>query len=798
MRLPTILLAPAAFALAAALSGLAAWWGAHAIETRTEAAITSELRREGMTWATAATDGLQVNLFGTAPNEAQRFRALNLAGRIVDGGRIRDRMDVTPARALQAPRFSVELLRNDDGISLIGLVPAAAGQGALAAEVAAIAEGATVADMLNEADFPVPDAWDSAVGYGLAALKLLPRSKISIAADAVAITAIAGSEAEKRRFETELARARPAGLAVTIDISAPRPVLTPFTLRFVIDAGGARFDACSADTDRAREAILAAAVAAGVQGKIDCVVGLGVPTPRWAEAATAGIAAIAELGTGTITFSDADVTLLAGVEVPQSLFDRVVGELDASLPDVFSLDAKLPPKPETAVPEGPPELTATLSPEGRLEVRGRLTDAAQRDAVTSFARARFGADAVRVAARLDPDLPDGWPIRVLAGLQALSELHQGDLLVQAGTVRVSGVAGSTQAQARIAQTLSGKLGQGQDFSVSVRYDARLDPLAALPTPEECVADLNRVLTQTKIAFAPGSAEIEAEAGRTLDRLAEILKRCLDIPMEIAGHTDSQGSESGNLALSQARAEAVLLGLQGRRVPVAALSAVGYGESRPVEDNRTEEGREANRRIEFSLIARPVASVETGAVGDIEVPVNSDPDAPGADRPRRRPETLTPRQTVPGFGRPQGGRVTATAPPAAAAVEVPPGAAEPEPPVAGPVAAGASEQGASAEPAPAAQDAAAPRDALPAEPVQTTATPPEPRIPGPAGAGAAVPAPGPEAPQATNTPSVAEALPPVDAGAGPTAATEAAPADEPFVSSAPTDPTLRPRGRPAVP
>jgi len=293
MRLPTSLLAASTFAVAAALSGLAAWWGAGVIETRTKAAVAAELRREGMTWATAATDGLQVHLFGTAPNEAQRFRALNLTGQIIDAGRIRDRMDVTPAQALQAPRFSVELLRNDDGISLIGLVPTAAGQSALAAEVAAIADGITVADMLNEADFPVPETWDSAVSYGLGALKLLPRSKISIAADAVAITAIAGSEDEKRRFETELARARPEGLAVTIDISAPRPVLTPFTLRFVKDTAGARFDACSADTDRAREAIMAAAVAAGVQGKIDCIVGLGVPTQRWAEAAAAGVAAIA-------------------------------------------------------------------------------------------------------------------------------------------------------------------------------------------------------------------------------------------------------------------------------------------------------------------------------------------------------------------------------------------------------------------------------------------------------------------------------------------------------------------------
>ncbi len=771
MRLPTALLAPAAFALAAALSGLAAWYGVQVIEARTEAAVTAELRGADMTWVTAATNGLQVHLFGTAPSEAQRFRALNLTGRIVDAGRIRDRMDVTPAQALQAPRFSVELLRNDDGISLIGLVPVAYGQAALAADVAAISDGLQVADMLTEADFPVPEGWDAGVAFGLAALRMLPRSKISIAADAVSVTAIASSEDEKRRLESDLARARPEGLAVSIDISAPRPVLTPFTLRFVRDAAGARFDACSADTERARDAIVTAAVAAGVQGKVDCVIGLGVPTPRWSEAAAEGIAALAEMGSGTITFSDADVTLLAGAEVPQATFDRVVGELDAALPDVFSLDARLPEKTASTAPEGPPELTATLSPEGLVEIRGRLTDEAQRKAVASFASARFGADTVHVATRLDPDLPDGWPVRVLAGLQALSELHEGNLLVQAAMVEVSGVAGSTQAQARIAQTLSGQLGQGQAFAVDVRYDERLDPLAALPTPQECVADLNGVLAVTKIAFAPGSAEIEAEAGHTLDQLAEILKRCLDIPMEISGHTDAQGSEGGNLALSQARAEAVLLGLQGRRVPVGSLTAVGYGESRPLADNDSEAGREANRRIEFTLIDAPTPADQTaeaaagvaGSQDDIAIPVNADPKAPGAKAPLRRPDGGVPvRPTLPGFGRPQGGRVAVTAPPADM---TPP--ADPDP--AGPV------------------DTAGVQD------TGTDQPQPEPMddLVGSGDGDAASEAPPP--PDAPTPPGAAP-----DAGTGPVAAADAAGPAEPFVSAAPTDPTRRPRERPAAP
>ncbi len=631
MHLPPWFTAPAAFLAAACLSALAAFWASVAIESRTGSAVKSLLTREGLSWVQVETTGLQVRLSGTAPNEALRFRVVNLTGSLVDSGRIRDLMDVTPTLAIEAPRFSVELLRNDDGISLIGLVPHASAETALADEVAAIAAGAEIADMLTKAEFPAPPGWEEAVDYGLTALRMLPRSKISIEAGHVAVTAISGSEAEKRRFETDLARAKPQAITIAIDISAPRPVLTPFTLRFLKDENGARFDACSVDTEAARSRIVTAAVAAGLTGKADCVIGLGVPTPRWAEAAELGIRAVDALGGGSITFSDADVTLLAAQETPQATYDRVVGELQSALPDVFSLKATLPEKPKASAPEGPAEFTASLSADGAVQLRGRLTDQTLRDAVASFAKARFGAEAVYTATRLDPDLPDGWPIRVLAGLEAMSELTEGSLRVRADTVEITGVTGAPGAKAAITRTLSDQLGQGQAFKVDVRYDPALDPQADLPSPQDCVTSLNAILAQKKIAFAPGSAEIESDARDTMQALADALRRCPDIAMEVAGHTDSQGSEASNLALSQARAEAVLLGLQGRRVLVGALSAQGYGETRPIADNGTEDGREANRRIEFTLI-----TPETTASGPDQPVAGDGSNAPGTPQ---NPETV---------------------------------------------------------------------------------------------------------------------------------------------------------------
>jgi OmpA-OmpF porin, OOP family len=608
-------LALLAFILAAAVMVSVAWAAALVIEARTQGAVSERLSAAGVDWIGVRTDGLQVHLSGTAPNEVARFRAVNLVGALVDTSRIRDGLDVTPASGVKAPDFSVQMLRTEDGIQLIGLMPETPGEGNLSEEALAEAAGALtpgldLTNMLETADYPAPETWGTALAFGLEALRRLERSKVSVGASLVEVTAISDSEAEKRKLESDLRAMAPAGVELVLDISAPRPVITPFTLRFVVDGEGARFDSCSADTDRAKTQILSAATAAGLTGRPLCTIGLGTPTPRWAEGVVLAIRAVAELGSASVTFSDGDVTLLAGSEVTQAAFDKVVGELETGLPDAFSLTSTR--EVAAAATEGPAEFTATLSEAGRVELRGRLTDEVQRQAVDAFARAAFAGAEVLTATRIDATLPDGWPVRVLAGLEALAEVEHGRLLVRADTVEVTGVTGSQETPGRITQILSGKLGQGQTFRVNVRYDEALDPVASLPTPEECAADVNAAIARSKITFTPASAELATTARPVLDELAAILVACPPMQMEIAGHTDSQGSEGGNKALSQARAEAVLLALQGRRVDISGMRAVGYGEATPIADNGDEAGREANRRIEFVLTGQGAVAVDGDA------------------------------------------------------------------------------------------------------------------------------------------------------------------------------------------
>ena len=102
-------------------------------------------------------------------------------------------------------------------------------------------------------------------------------------------------------------------------------------------------------------------------------------------------------------------------------------------------------------------------------------------------------------------------------------------------------------------------------------------------------------------FTSGSAIIDAGSGPLLDRLAHAARSCPGT-IRIEGHTDIIGRTAFNRSLSEARAQAVRAALIERGIPAQRLSAQGFGAARPIADNRTENGRARNRRIEFHAVA----------------------------------------------------------------------------------------------------------------------------------------------------------------------------------------------------
>lgn len=105
----------------------------------------------------------------------------------------------------------------------------------------------------------------------------------------------------------------------------------------------------------------------------------------------------------------------------------------------------------------------------------------------------------------------------------------------------------------------------------------------------------------RITFETGSASLTPDGSIVVDSAAAILTRVPGVMVEIHGHTDSDGEDIRNEILSQERADAVVTALGQRGVETSRLTSVGFGESKPIEPNITDDGRAANRRIEFLVV-----------------------------------------------------------------------------------------------------------------------------------------------------------------------------------------------------
>lgn len=125
------------------------------------------------------------------------------------------------------------------------------------------------------------------------------------------------------------------------------------------------------------------------------------------------------------------------------------------------------------------------------------------------------------------------------------------------------------------------------------------PKAVEPQPAPAVEpSAPRKLTLDGVNFDHDSAKLRPESIAVLDNAAATLKEWGEVKVEVAGHTDSVNSDAYNRKLSQRRAEAVRAYLIKKGVAADRLTAKGYGESKPVADNKTAAGRAQNRRVEL--------------------------------------------------------------------------------------------------------------------------------------------------------------------------------------------------------
>lgn len=568
------------------------------VESRKITRVSSVLEDNDITWAEAQPDGMLIVLSGEAPDEASRFRAITMVSHVTNPAHIRDAMTVTPPEDMPLLAYQVDIMRNADSVVMHGLVPAGPDAPVdFLARVNDLSPTMDVSNVLTQSMSPAPDTWTAAAELGLAALKSLPQVRVEITPATVTVDGVAPADADIAAWTADFEALTPEGIELAVNLRQPRQRLSPFTLHLVNDGDGVQIESCAVENPEDAERVSRALTAAGGLTASDCRIALGAPDAAWPEVAAVAIESLAQLGAGAITVSDTHVTVLPGGNVSPDMLSAQGSALREALPESYQVSL-LATKGLTFGDEGP-TLRMTRSAEGPVTLDGTIASTQDDTVLASLAAARFGAGNVTRMTSIADDLPGSWGLRSMAAIEALALLSDGEVTVTADAITVTGTTANPDGGAAIDSALRSKLDADQVLAINVSYSPPPEEETA-PDPAICVAEINALLLDSKIVFAPGSKEVPAEGLPVIDEIAAILRECPDASIEIGGHTDSQGGEDQNLRLSQARAEAVLDALMSRRALTGNISAKGYGETLPIADNSTEQGREANRRIAFRL------------------------------------------------------------------------------------------------------------------------------------------------------------------------------------------------------
>jgi OOP family OmpA-OmpF porin len=575
-------------AAVACLAALAVWFTADVVETELKARALAALRGEDG-WAQVTLKGRDLTLTGLAPDEEDRERALSVARSISGIRRVTNGSVLLPEEAPY--RFSAEKTRN--GIVLGGFVPNETARAEIISTLTGLLPGIALSDQMNLAR-GAPVGLSSLAAYGLSVFPRLSTGAVEITDRSMRVSGQALNPDDHELALAALVAIPPsAGSLSEVDI-APAAVSGPYEWSATRESDLLTVSGHIPDP-QVRERVLSMADEAGKGATVEDRMRFASGAPQtvdWQEATETGMSIIAAMAHGTVSLVDS-VLNVSGEARDAASFRSIQDILANQLPEGVRLGtADIGMADDQSY-----EWSARLTRE-RLELGGSVPDTAVRDAILEAARLKFGTIEIRDGMELLPGAPDGFGQAALIALQALSRLEPSEAVLKDRSLSVQGSAVSGAALGDTRRLIEEGLPQG--FSGTGSLSRARVPETVL-VAADCQQQLDALAGSNTVLFQTGEAGIADHSFGFLDRIAATVQQCGDLRMEISGHTDSDGSEADNLALSERRAGAVADYLTAAGVDAERLVAVGYGESRPVRENETEQGKAANRRIEFRVL-----------------------------------------------------------------------------------------------------------------------------------------------------------------------------------------------------
>lgn len=489
---------------------------------------------------------------------------------------------------------------------------------------------------------------------GLDALLGMQQGSISLAAGNWTLTGNVAGATERHAVESRLKAATDTSAwHVAIQAADAAPVVSPFTWSASKSADGSYVLAGYVPTNELKNTI---AARAGTVTSDSTLVGSGEPK-EFASDAIAGLDALAKLQSGQVgfdgrawsltgqpltpadsdaaksglddswTFALAEPIQAVSVELPMAEVPvtQVSGTptVEPIAPEAAAVPAEpveaasideTPPAEELAAPveatpavEPAPAEVAELAPQPETPpsapvVRNYLFDARKVIGAPVALEGTVPAEPMRrflaVITGTEPsetlqiggNLPADFIPNAEAGTRALMLLADGEF----------GLDGDKWVFSGRAETEADKQAALAALAVVPTLDQWETDVALLPPLLICEQKVSAFQTRNAILFESGSARMAEASGTAIDELSSYLALCPEATVNVEGHTDADGDADANLALSVSRAEAVVNALILRGVSPDRLYAVGYGESLPIASNETRAGKQANRRIAFTL------------------------------------------------------------------------------------------------------------------------------------------------------------------------------------------------------
>jgi OOP family OmpA-OmpF porin len=413
---------------------------------------------------------------------------------------------------------------------------------------------------------------------------VLDKTRISVAGRDVTFSADAFSEEGRRSAVTSVETV--SGVRLVKDQTKLVPEAKPYVWSAERDVVRVTFSG-SAPLPAIKARLLEAAKTAlnGVEVVDHMGFARGAPQ-RFDAAVQVLIEQVARLKEGKITLSDKSVSL-SGMARDLGGREAIAAAL-RNLPEGFTVASN-----EVAAP--PYVFQANKDPVGvTLTLTGYVPDNAVHAALVAAAQRKFFDEKVVDNLKASIGAPKGFSDAVVRALGALSRLSTGSLVVSDREVKLSGDALYDGAANQIRTRLPKELPEGW----TAKAEVSVKPAAAPVDASVCQRLFTEVLSKGTIQFDTGSATINADSAGLLDRLAEIALRCPTASIEVNGHTDGDGDDAANQALSEKRAQAVVDFMVKAGLPADRFKATGFGSSQPVADNSTDEGKAKNRRIDF--------------------------------------------------------------------------------------------------------------------------------------------------------------------------------------------------------